>query len=84
MARVKAFSIPGMNLWFWSNDHEPPHFHAKRDGKWEVRVNFLLAKEQMIEVKWSCAPISAKDRKLLQENSEAFRMELFQEWSDIN
>jgi hypothetical protein len=41
MAVIKAFSIAGMKLWFYSNDHEPPHFHAKRNGEWEMRVKFL-------------------------------------------
>lgn len=41
MARVRAFEIDGLVLWFFSYDHDPPHFHAKRAGEWEVRVYFL-------------------------------------------
>ncbi|MGN6726648.1 MAG: DUF4160 domain-containing protein, partial [Tepidisphaeraceae bacterium] len=41
MARLTCFSIPGITCWFWPNDHKPPHFHAKRNGQWEVRVYFL-------------------------------------------
>ena len=38
-----------MKLWFYSNDHEPPHFHAKRRGQWEFKVLFLEAAEDMFE-----------------------------------
>ena len=48
MAIVRAFEIPGLTLWFWSNDHEPPHFHAKRRGEWEVKVHFLLDAAEMV------------------------------------
>ena len=52
MATVRAFQIDGLKLWFWSGDHEPPHFHAKKSGEWEVKVLFLLGRAEMIEVKW--------------------------------
>jgi len=43
MATVTAFRIPGLPIWFWSNDREPPHFHVKRRGESEVKVFFMLA-----------------------------------------
>jgi hypothetical protein len=39
----------------WSNDHEPPHFHARRAGEWEVKVHFLLEPAEMIEVVWAAS-----------------------------
>jgi hypothetical protein len=36
MPKVKCFEIPGLYFWFWSDDHDPPHFHAKRRGEWEL------------------------------------------------
>ena len=41
MSRVESFSVPGVECWFYSNDHRPPHFHARRRGEWSVRVFFL-------------------------------------------
>ena len=38
MPPVDAISIPGLDLVFLSDDHWPPHFHAKRRGEWEIRV----------------------------------------------
>lgn len=36
MPKVACFKIPGLSCWFWSNDHDPPHFHAKKEGEWEI------------------------------------------------
>jgi hypothetical protein len=45
MPKVECFEIPGVYCWFWSNDHDPPHFHAKREGEWEIRVRFTESEE---------------------------------------
>ena len=50
MARVAAFQIDGLTLWIWSEDHEPPHFNAQRSGQWQVKVYFVQAQNEMIEV----------------------------------
>ena len=52
MPKVKCFEISGLYCWFWSNDHDPPHFHAKRNGEWELTVKFLEGKGSMFEIKW--------------------------------
>jgi hypothetical protein len=36
--RLDAFSVAGLELFFNSLDHLPPHFHARRPGEWEIRV----------------------------------------------
>lgn len=38
MGRLTAFTIPGLVLIFWSSDHHPPHFHARKGRDWEIRV----------------------------------------------
>jgi hypothetical protein len=84
MAEVQAFQTPGLKLWFYSNDHEPPHFHAKRVGEWEVRVRFLEAAAQMIEVKWQATAPSAKVLKILTSLAEQHRDELLVEWEAVH
>jgi len=43
MAKVEAFEFPGIELLFHTRDeHPPPHFHAIKTGKWNIRVNFML------------------------------------------
>lgn len=54
MPPVDAFSAPGLALDFLSNDHWPPHFHARRRGDWEIRAYILTttAKRLDFTVKW--------------------------------
>ncbi len=85
MAALKSFSLPGLKLWFYSNDHEPPHFHAKRKEEWELRVKFLETGEGMFEIKWrksGKATVSAQDKKMLIEMIEKHRLEILQEWEE--
>ena len=84
MAKVTAFEIPGLATWFWSMDHEPPHFHAKRAGEWEVRVRFLLDSSEMIEVVWNKAPLNARLRRQLVSLAESHRGELLAQWDQIH
>lgn len=85
MATLKSFSRPGLKLWFYSNDHEPPHFHAKRKEEWELRVKFLETGEGMFEMKWRKSgktTVSAQDKKMLIEMIEKHRLEILQEWEE--
>ncbi len=82
MAKLECFVVPGIELWFFSQDHLPPRFHAKRKGKWEVRVFFLEGSpRQMFQVVWiKLKEVSRADLKLLEENVTAKRAELLEEW----
>ena len=40
MGKLNCFQMAGVELWFNSSDHEPPHFHARKPDKWEIRVFF--------------------------------------------
>jgi hypothetical protein len=33
MPKVESFELVGLVCWFWSNDHNPPHFHVKKEGE---------------------------------------------------
>ena len=81
MAKVRAFTVPGIEMWFYSGDHRPPHFHARSAGEWEVRVHFLNASGQMIEViRPPDARIKGSVRKALEHGAEAHRAGLLREW----
>ncbi len=81
MGRVKAFELVGIECWFWSDDHNPPHFNAKRRGQWCFKVFFLRAKEQMLErERGPRGEISARDRRDLCRLAETHRLELLKEW----
>lgn len=64
MGKIECFEIPGLYCWFWSNDHDPPHFHVKRQGEWEIKVKFLENDDQMFEHEWGNMPGSKVLRQL--------------------
>jgi hypothetical protein len=81
MPRVECFEIPGLTCWFWSNDHDPPHFHVKREGEWELRVRFTEDEAQMFELVWGKRPKSKLLREIAKTVNER-RAELLAEWED--
>lgn len=82
MARVKAFTVAGLELWFYSGDHEPPHFHARKlGGEWVARIHLLQPRGSMIELlRPAGARIGGRYRKALEQGVEANRMALLAEW----
>jgi hypothetical protein len=81
MGKVEAFTIEGLTIWFWSEDHRPPHFHVKKADAWEMKVNFLEdTKKAMFEIIWSNKPVSAKAKRELAKQVKAHRQELLKEW----
>ena len=83
MAKVQAFQVQGVYCWFWSEDHEPPHFHAKREGEWEVRVQFLESKDRMFEYIWFKTKMSRRNKKSLYENATDHREALLAQREQI-
>ncbi len=79
MPKVDCFAIPGLECWFWSNDHDPPHFHVKREGEWELKVNFLAGESDMFELQWGVSP-KAKILREIARAAEANRVVLLAEW----
>jgi hypothetical protein len=78
MPLVEAFSIAGLDLWFNSADHKPPHIHAEKSGVWEVRIYFLRDRAEVVEVKWGNPRAGEVKRLVLL--AEAHRVELLEEW----
>ncbi len=54
MGKVESIKVHGLDLWFNSSDHLPPHFHARRPGDWEIRVYFPECTSDYLkyDVKW--------------------------------
>ena len=79
MGRVQAFELAGCRFWFYTGDHEPPHFHARVGDAGEIRVYFLREPPEH-EVKWAVKHVSARVvREILQLAAE-HRAALFEEW----
>ncbi len=81
LGKVEAFSIEGLDLWFNSIDHRPPHFHARSPGRWEIRVTILECTETQFkyEAKWGTNPIR-RHREELREMVLEHRVALLEEW----
>jgi hypothetical protein len=80
MGRVECFELEGIDLRFYSNDHEPSHLHAERPGDWEVRV-FFLEDPVRLEVKWpKDGGPDAGDRAPLTSGAASHRPQLLDEW----
>lgn len=79
MGRVSIFSIDGLDLWFNSSDHEPPHFHASKPGWWEVRVYIL---ELKLEIKWRRRRVSGAVVRTLLELTQQHQAKLLKEWEE--
>lgn len=83
MGKVASFRLEGVECWFYSQDHRPPHFHARKRGQWHVRVFFLEPRECMMErVPGERAVIGGADRKALGIRAEQHRGELLKEWEE--
>lgn len=81
MGRVDAFRLPGIDCWFWSYDHYPPHFNAKRRGEWQVKVFFMSSREKMlVRVRGLQGRVAARHRNALCAMAEQHRAELLAEW----
>jgi hypothetical protein len=81
VGKVEAFTVAGLELWFWSGDHAPPHFHVKKAGEWEIRVSFLESTEKGLpfEVKWGIGP-NRHEQKVIAGLVRAHRAVLLAEW----
>ena len=82
MGKVTSFALAGLELWFNSNDHLPPHFHAEKSGEWEVRVHFLRDRTDMFETKWTKRPGRPSQADLRQFGGlvEGSRAALLADW----
>ena len=81
VGKVDAFAVEGLELWFWFDDHIPPHFHVKKAGDWEIKVHVLetTAHDLSFEVKWGKGP-SGKLQSGLAKEVAKHRDALYTEW----
>jgi Domain of unknown function (DUF4160) len=80
--KVACFSAAGIELWFNTHDHLPPHFHAEKTREWQVRVFFMRDTEEMFDVVYSTRTRrpSRADLKEIAAQAKAHRMRLLEQW----
>lgn len=79
MVRLRTFELPGCRLWFYTSDHEPPHFHARVADAWELRVYFMREPPEH-DVIFESRHIPAKTVRAILELAAEHRAALFEEW----
>jgi len=90
MAEVEAlkavFKPLGLKAWFWSNDHEPPHFMVKLGGKWQFKVYFMEDEANMLQRDRHCPltdTLSRKWRRTITQAAAAHRLEILEQWEGM-
>ena len=82
MGKVEVVVLDGLDLWFNSSDHLPPHLHARRRGEWRSGFYFLLCTddELVFDRKWGKKNPSAKLLARIRKAVVEHRAELLREW----
>ncbi|MEM9275611.1 MAG: DUF4160 domain-containing protein [Cyanobacteria bacterium P01_F01_bin.143] len=84
MVKVENFHLHGLEAFFRSSDHYPPHFHVKKKGYWEIRVYIITSTSKLhYSVKFpknNKQLPSSKEEKLIVDFVRENREKLYIEW----
>ena len=84
MGKVQCFQLAGMDVWFNSSDHEPPHFHVRKPDTWEIRVFFGACKHGKLAFNLKFPPSgsgpSGKEQRKILSLVLQHRETLYAEW----
>jgi hypothetical protein len=76
--------LQGYEIFWFSNDHDPPHFNVEKRGHWRIKVHFTLSTDDHLEFKaiWQNQKriLSGKEQKLLCKYIKINRVHLLDEW----
>lgn len=79
----KLYEYMGIIIFFYSNEHEPIHVHA-RYGEQEGRISFFLDNGQISHLEYENVtgkrPLGKRQRKLAFELAETLADEIIQSW----
>jgi hypothetical protein len=87
MPKVQAFNLAGLDLVFYTSpEHDPPHFHTKKPGHWEIRVYFLECQPDWLEYDVvfdkTRKGLSKADEKRLRDEVVGHMYDLLLEWEN--
>jgi hypothetical protein len=81
----KIFEYLGILIFFYSNEHEPIHAHAKYDG-FESKAEFYIVDGKIIEIKIKpikgLRPLTGNKLKDFEEFLETYSEQIVQKWID--
>lgn len=84
MGKVDCIQFKGLEFWFHSSDHAPPHFHCAKTSEWEIRIFFLNCNRKNgleYEIKWGKVP-KGKILNALNDLVIKNRVNLLKEWEE--
>ena len=78
------FPIDGYQIFWYSNDHDPPHFNIEKKGHWAIRVKFTLSNDKNLEfdIVWQnqTRGPSSKEQRLFRKYIKKHKEHLLKEW----
>ncbi len=81
----KIFEYLGILIFFYSNEHEPIHVHARK-GECESKAEFIIQNGKIIEIGIKqikgIAPLNRSEIKLFKEFLRVFADNVVQKWID--
>jgi hypothetical protein len=81
----KLFEYMGILIFFYSNEHEPIHIHAKK-AEFESKAEFYIIEGIISEIKISeikgKKPLKGNDLKDFQDFLESYSEKIVQSWVD--
>jgi hypothetical protein len=81
----KIFEYLGIIFFFYSNEHEPIHVHARK-GEFESKAEFQIVEGRIERIIISSVfgkkPLKNNDLKHFQEFLEMFGMKIVEKWVD--
>lgn len=81
----KIYEYFGILIFFYSNEHEPIHVHAKK-GRNESKAEFIIVNGKIIEVRIKsikeAPPLGNNDSNLFKEFLEVYSEQIIQKWID--
>lgn len=79
----KIFEYLGILIFFYSNEHEPIHVHAKK-GEFESKAEFYIINGEISEIKITnisgVRPLKGKDLKDFEVFLEKFADKIVEKW----
>jgi hypothetical protein len=85
LGRIEEFNLQGLQAFFRSHDHRPPHFHVKKAGMWEIRVYILTSSKNGLDYSFKfpknkSVTLSSKEEKAILHLITSNREKLLLDW----
>ncbi|MBI2258720.1 MAG: DUF4160 domain-containing protein [Flavobacteriia bacterium] len=80
---TKIFEYLGIIIFFYSNEHEPIHVHARK-GEFESKASFFIVNGEISEIKITnikeSKPLKGKDLKNFEVLIEKYANKIVEKW----